>query len=85
MSHESFHAREMYELGFVEYVKDAPLKGTNISDYTDENWIRFYKREKYVHDYIIKKAGFNNKELFHNFINLDYYLIQLEKRGININ
>jgi hypothetical protein len=86
ITHESFHAEEMHIIGFDKYVKDAPLRGTLEVDYTNENWIRFYKREKYVHDRILKskKNVFNSEELRHNYFNYDYYLIQLENRKIKI-
>lgn len=54
MAHESFHAEEMHKLGFDNFVKDCPLKGVKPKDYTPENWIRLYKREKYVYDRIIE-------------------------------
>jgi len=85
MSHEHFHAEEMHEIGFKKYVKDASLKGTKFPDeYTDVSLTRSYKREKYVHDQIIKKGGFNNQEMQHNFFNLDFYAYHLEKRNIAI-
>ena len=56
MLHESFHAEEFKKIGFDKYVKDAPLRGVKESDYTTENWIRLYKREKYVYDRIVEKA-----------------------------
>lgn len=37
----------MHKIGFDKYVKDAPLTGTEIEDYTAKNWINRYKREKY--------------------------------------
>ncbi|MFT6923212.1 MAG: hypothetical protein ACJA1C_002222 [Crocinitomicaceae bacterium] len=86
--HESFHALEMHLIKFEEYVKDAPFIGTKFPEgYTDENMLRSYWRERFVHDLIIENAvkyGFNNREMWHNMLNLDYYEIQLEKRGITI-
>ncbi|MCO6174714.1 hypothetical protein NHF50_06615 [Flavobacterium sp. NRK F10] len=87
MAHESFHAEEMNKIGFDAYVKDAPLRNVDPKDYTKENWLRFYRREKYVYDKIIenlKKHSLNNEELAHNFFNLDYYILKLEKLNIKI-
>ncbi|WPO84586.1 zincin-like metallopeptidase toxin domain-containing protein [Chryseobacterium sp. JJR-5R] len=52
MVHEHYHAEEMSKIGFQEYVKNAPLKGVKEGDYTIENWIRLYKREKYVYEVV---------------------------------
>lgn len=88
MVHEHFHAEEMYKIGFDEYVKDAPLKGVKEINFTTENWLRLYKREKYVYDKILKNAkGYelNREELQHAFQYFDYFVVyQLEKRNIKI-
>ncbi|MFB9096890.1 MULTISPECIES: zincin-like metallopeptidase toxin domain-containing protein [Flavobacterium] len=66
MLHESFHAEEFKKIGFDEYVKDAPLRGVKEADYTNENWIRLYKREKYVYDRLVenaKKYKLNSEEI----------------------
>jgi hypothetical protein len=87
IAHESFHAEEMFKIKFKEYIKDAAIGITNIDNYTDKNLIRSYKREKYVYDRIIEEAknlGLTNLEFNHNFFNLDYYILKLEKRNINI-
>jgi len=87
MAHESFHAEEMYILGFDKFVKNGALKGRKFEDYTSENLIRAYEREKYVHDRIIEtseKFEFNDEELTHNFYNLDWYKWHLEMRNINL-
>lgn len=88
MAHEHYHAEEMSKIGFQAYVKDAPLAGTKIEDYTAKNWINRYKREKYVYDQLVKSAKnfkLNDEELYHAFIYLDYdYIYQLEIRNIKI-
>ncbi|AXG73001.1 hypothetical protein DVK85_01620 [Flavobacterium arcticum] len=87
MAHESFHAEEMYKLGFDEFVKDAALLGVRMEDYTPENWIRVYKREKYVYDKLIEnseKYNLNQEEMFHAFRYFDYIMYQLERRNIPI-
>ena len=56
MAHEHYHAEEMSKIGFDKYVKDAPLRGTKIEDYTSKNWQHIYKREKYVYDQLVKNA-----------------------------
>ena len=82
------HAEEMSKIGFQAYVKDAPLAGVVEDDYTMENWIRLYKREKYVYDQLMKNAkSFNltDEELYHAFIYFDAeYMLQLEIRNIKI-
>lgn len=68
MAHESFHAEEFKKIGFDEYVKDAPLRGVKELEYTKENLIRRYYREKYVFDSLIKNSknfGLNNQEIWH--------------------
>lgn len=88
ISHESFHAEEMHKIGFNQYVKDAALLGTKEVDYTVKNWIRLYKREKYVYDQLIKNAeklNLNSQEKYHAFIYFDLeVVIKLEKRNIQI-
>lgn len=88
MSHEHYHAEEMHKIGFEMYVKDAPLAGVLQENYTMENWINRYKREKYVYDQLVKNAkkfNLNNDELYHAFIYFDVeYVIQLEIRNIKI-
>jgi len=88
MAHESFHAEEMHQIGFDSYVKDAPLRGVKETDYTNQNWIRLYNREKYVYDQLIKNAkkyNLNNEELYHAFIYLDLEVVlKMEKRNIKI-
>ncbi|WP_431612030.1 zincin-like metallopeptidase toxin domain-containing protein [Chryseobacterium sp. 'Rf worker isolate 10'] len=88
IAHEHYHAEEMSKIGFSEYVKDAPLAGIAKADYTTENWINRYKREKYVYDQLVKNAkifNLNDDELYHAFIYLDYeYIYQLEIRNIKI-
>lgn len=88
MAHEHYHAEEMHKIGFDKYVKDAPLAGTLEGNYTTENWIRLYKREKYVYDQLVKNAknfNLNDHELYHAFIYLDVeVIIKLERRNIKI-
>ncbi len=92
MAHEHFHAEEMSRIGFDEYVKDAPLKGVNEKDFTNENWLRLYKREKYVYDKLVenaKKYNLNTQELStppfgHAFQYFDNLVLILEKRNIPI-
>ncbi|WP_276975650.1 zincin-like metallopeptidase toxin domain-containing protein [Flavobacterium filum] len=88
MAHESFHAEEFKKIGFDEYVKDAPLRGVKEVEYTTENWIRLYKREKYVYDRLVvneKKYVLNNEELNHAFYYFDgKVVLELEKRNIKI-
>jgi len=92
MAHEHYHAEEMYKIGFPEYVKDAPLAGTEEINYTIKNWIRQYKREKYVYDQIVKNAKvfkLNQQEVStppfgHAFQYLDSIILELESRNITI-
>ena len=88
IAHEHFHAEEMHKIGFDDYVKDGALSGSKFpDDYTTENLLRSFKREKYVHDQIEKHAkmyNFNSLELRHNYFNLDLYQFHLEKRNIKI-
>ena len=88
IAHEHYHAEEMYKIGFDKYVKDAPLAGTKIEDYTAKNWINRYKREKYVYDQLVKNAkkfNLNDDELAHAWRYFDYhYEYQLEVRNIKI-
>ena len=89
IAHESYHAEEMFKIGFDNYVKDAPLKGTKFpKGYTDNELLRSYRREKYVRDQIIQNAekhNLNNEELWHNIAQLDFhYTINLERRGLEI-
>ncbi|TDP60093.1 zincin-like metallopeptidase toxin domain-containing protein [Flavobacterium dankookense] len=88
MVHEHFHAEEMSKIGFDEYVKDAALFGTKFpNEYTVENLLRSYKREKYVYEQIEKNAkryNLNPFELRHNYLNLDIYQFHLEKRNVKI-
>jgi hypothetical protein len=93
MTHELFHTEEMSKIGKTEYLKDAPLRGTEVDDYTPENWIRLYKREKYVYDKLVENAKaykLNPQELAtppfgHAFGYFDTYVVfQLEKRNIPI-
>ncbi|KAA5533894.1 hypothetical protein [Paenimyroides baculatum] len=90
--HEHFHAEEMYKIGFKKYVKDAPLAGTEFKDYTNENWIRLYKREKYVYDQLmknIKKYNLNKQEIStppfgHAFQYFDGIVFRMEQLNIPI-
>uniref|UniRef100_UPI004048E5EC zincin-like metallopeptidase toxin domain-containing protein n=1 Tax=Flavobacterium sp. TaxID=239 RepID=UPI004048E5EC len=93
MLHESFHAEEMYKIGFTEYVKNAPLKGIKEDQWTNENWIRLYKREKYVYDRLVesaKKYNLNPQEVStppygHAFQYFDRFVVlELETRNIPI-
>jgi len=88
IAHESYHAEEMYTIGFDEYVKDAALKGVKEANYTVENWQRLYKREKYVYDKLIKNAkrhNLNIDELNHAFYYFDGRIVlSLEKLKIKI-
>ena len=82
MAHESFHAEEFKKIGFDEYVKDAPLRGVKKVEYTKENLIRRYYREKYVFDSLIKNSknfGLNNQEIWHDkayFYEIEMSLIE---------
>lgn len=63
MTHESFHAEEMFKIGFKEYTKNAHIKDT---PWTIENRIHEYMREKYVYERLVqhsKKHKFNPEEL----------------------
>lgn len=63
MTHESFHAEEMFKVGFKEYTKNAHVKDT---PWTIENRIHEYMREKYVYERLVqhsKKHKFNPEEL----------------------
>jgi len=57
------------------------LVGIKDVDYTTENWIRHYRREKYVYDELVENAKKHNlidEELFHYFRFFDgYYVLQL--------
>lgn len=82
MAHESFHAEEMYKIGFDEYVKNAPLKGVKEEFYTTENLIRRYHREKYVYSKLKDYAdeyNLNGQERWHieaYFYEIEYSLIE---------
>lgn len=54
MAHESFHAEEMYKIGFDEYVKNAHIEDT---PWAIENKITQYKREKYVYERLVEENG----------------------------
>lgn len=85
MAHESFHAEEMYKIGFDNFVKDCPLVGVKQKDYTPENWIRLYKREKYVYDKIIenkKILKINDDELEHADLYIEVIQLRMRDRGI---
>ncbi len=88
MTHEHFHAEEMYKIKFDEYVKDAPIKGTEFpDDFTNENLLRSYKRELYVYEKMMKIADqrkFTQFEMINISYNVDLYILLLRKRGINI-
>ncbi len=92
MAHEHYHAEEMFKIGFPEYVKDAPLAGVKEEDYTVKNWIRHYKREKYVYDRLVqnaKKFNLNENEISdppfgHAFQYLDGIILKMEKKNISI-
>lgn len=88
MAHEHYHAEEMSKIGFDKYVKDAPLRGTKIEDYTSKNWQHIYKREKYVYDQLVKNAksfNLNDEELNHAFYYFDgKVVLELEIRNIKI-
>jgi hypothetical protein len=93
MAHESFHAEEMNKLGFAKYNEGAALKGVKKADYTTENWLNLYRKEKYVYDKLIenaKKYNLNSQELAtppfgHAFRYFDYEVVlQLESRNIPI-
>lgn len=83
MTHESFHAEEMFKIGFKEYTKSAHIKGT---PWTIENRINEYMREKYVYERLVenaKKHKFNPEELStppfgHAFQYYDYIKYKLE-------
>ena len=74
--------------GFTGFIKDAPFAHIKTEDYTNENWIRLYKREKYVYDQInknVKKFNLNNQELSHAFYYFDgKIVIELKKRNIKM-
>ena len=86
-AHESYHAREMSEIGASNYMKDIPLEGTKIKDYTEKNLIRRYLREKYVRDLLLETAdelNLNGQERWHivaYFYEIEYSLIE---KGINL-
>lgn len=90
--HEHFHAEEMSKIGFKKYIKDAPLAGTEFKDYTNENWIRLYKREKYVYDQLmknVKKYNLNKQEVStppfgHAFQYFDGIVFRMEQLNIPI-
>ncbi|HEX8574723.1 MAG TPA: zincin-like metallopeptidase toxin domain-containing protein [Flavobacterium sp.] len=78
IAHEHFHAEEMHKIGFDNYVKDAPLKGIEELDYTNENLIRRYKREKYVYDKLktnANKYNLNSQERWH----VEAYFYEIEQ------
>ncbi|MDR6921313.1 hypothetical protein [Chryseobacterium sp. 2987] len=61
--HESFHAEEMYKIGFKVYTKNAHVSKT---PWTIENRIHEYMREKYVYERLVqysKKHKFTPEEL----------------------
>ncbi|MCY0969183.1 zincin-like metallopeptidase toxin domain-containing protein [Chryseobacterium wangxinyae] len=85
MAHEAFHAEEMSKIGFDEYVKDCPLEGVKMNDYTSENWIRLYKRERYVYDKIIenkKKFNLNEDEIEHADLYIEVIQLRMKSRKI---
>ncbi|MCU0349920.1 MAG: hypothetical protein MUF43_03710 [Flavobacterium sp.] len=93
MLHESFHAEEMSKIGFAKYNKGAALKGVDKADYTKENWLNLYRKEKYVYDKLVenaKKYNLNPQELStppygHAFRYFDLEVVmQLELRNIPI-
>lgn len=87
MAHEHYHADEMSKIGFTEYVKDAPIAGTDEVDYTVKNWIRHYKREKYVYDQINKNAKIftlNGQEIWHSWAYIEEIKYTLTELKIKI-
>lgn len=87
MAHEHYHAEEMSKIGFPEYVKDAPLAGVKEEDYTVKNWIRHYKREKYVYDQINKNAkifNLNGQEIWHSWAYIEEIKFTLTELEIKI-
>lgn len=70
----------------------APLKGVKEADYTIENWLNIYRKEKYVYDRLVenaKKYNFNAQEVDtppfgHAFQYFDNIVLKLEKRNIPI-
>jgi len=77
ISHESFHAEEMYKLGFDSYVENAHITG---SPWTIENRIHQYKREKHVYERIQENLSkFNKEEAFHSYLYFDTIKSKLEK------
>ena len=80
-------AEEMYIIGYQNYTKNAPLKGVKEIDYTEENLIRRYHRERYVYNSLIANKelfGLNGQELWH--AKAYFYEIELSliERGIKI-
>jgi hypothetical protein len=92
MLHESFHAEEFSKLGYTKYNEGGALRGVKEVDYTTENWLNLYRKEKYVYDRLVenaKKFNLNSQELAtpplgHAFQYLDSIIIQLELRNIPI-
>ena len=87
MAHEHYHAEEMSKIGFPEYVKDAPLAGVKEENYTVKNWIRHYKREKYVYDQInrnAKKFDLNGQEIWHSWAYIEEIKYTLTELKIKI-
>ena len=84
MAHESYHAEEMHLIGFDEYVLNAPLKGTKEIDYTNENLIRRYYRERYVYKKLktnFNKYDLNNQENWH----IEAYFYEIKQSLIDNN
>ncbi len=87
MAHEHYHAEEMSKIGFQAYVKDAPLAGVKEENYTVKNWIRTYKREKYVYDQINKNAkvfDLNGQEIWHSWAYIEEIKFTLTELKIKI-
>lgn len=85
MAHEAFHAEEMSKIGFPEYVKDCPLEGVKMDDYTPENWIRLLKREKYVYERIMENKKILNlteNEVEHADLYFGVIKLRMRDRGI---
>jgi len=76
MTHESFHAQEMKEIGFAKYTQGGHIENT---PWTIENRIHEYKREKYVYEKIQENISkFTQYEDKHSFIYFDTLTAKLE-------
>ena len=92
IAHESYHAEEMHKIGFKKYNEGAALSGVDKADYTTENWLNLYRKEKYVYDRLVENAKLhklNSQELStppygHAFWYFDSIVIELEIKKIPI-